>query len=317
MKKIFRLVFMILLAAHTAHAEPQASVKGTHVMVVPPAGFEMAERFPGYMSEETGSSVMVSELPAPFDAVAKGLNEAGFRKQGMALLTMEETSYGAYKGVLASASQSARGVDFLKWLAVFGDEQTTYLVTASFPREAESELSELLKNTVMGARVITAASDPFGALTFRVIPAGDMKITKVIGNNMLLSKGGVFPAKGAETPVMVIGASASKGLEIPDRKLFAAERMQKISSLENFHQNSTEPIRIDGLDGFESLGVATDVESGSAVEVYQVILFDEDGYYVIHGITSEQVGAAQLPIFRQIAGSFTKTPPQSVDSGKP
>jgi hypothetical protein len=144
-----------------------------------------------------------------------------------------------------------------------------------------------------------------------------MKITKVIGNNMLLSKGGVFPAKGTETPVMVIGASASKGLEILDRKLFAAERMQKISSLENIRLNVTDAVRIDGLDGFESLGVATDVESGSAVEVYQVILFDEDGYYVIHGITSEQVGAAQLPIFRQIAGSFTKTPPQSVDSGKP
>ena len=310
MKRLIASVVMFLVVSVGARAESQEPVKGTHVILTPPSGFVVADRFPGFMSEATGASVMVSELPAPFGEVTKDFNASGFKKQGMTLLTQEKASYGTYNGELISAAQSARGVDFLKWMAVFWDDKTTYLVTASFPKEAKADLSDVLKKTVMGARVCTTDVDPFDALTFRVSPTNDMKIAKVIGNGILLSKGGVFPAKSIETPIFVVGASASKGLAIPDKKVFAEARLQKIATLKDVRVKTTDPITIGGLDGFESTADALDADSAAKMLVYQVVLFDADGYYAMQGIASEGQGKAQLPTLKQIARSFKKAEAQ-------
>jgi hypothetical protein len=306
MKRLFTCIGVCWAIVVAGNAETEKPIKGTHVIVTAPSGFVATDRFPGYMSEETGSSVMVSELPAPFADVSKDFNAAGFKRKGMTLLTKTDAAYGSHEGVLISVSQSARGVDFLKWMAAFGDEKTTYLVTASFPKEAEDDLSDVLKKTVMGSRASAVPSDPLDALTFRVSPTNDMKVAKVIGNNILLSKGGVFPAKGIETPLMVIGASASRGLSIPDRKAFAEARLQKIATLKDIRPTNTAPITIDGLDGFESVGDAADVDTGTAAVVYQVVLFDANGYYGIQGIASKQQGETQLQTFRQIARTFRR-----------
>jgi hypothetical protein len=156
----------------------------------------------------------------------------------------------------------------------------------------------------MGSRASAVPSDPLDALTFRVSPTNDMKVAKVVGNNVLLSKGGIFPAKGIETPIMVIGASASKALSISDKKAFAEARLQKIATLKDVRPTSTAPITIDGLDGFESVGDAADVDTGTAAVVYQVVLFDANGYYGIQGIASKQQGETQLQTFQQIARTF-------------
>ncbi|MEN6406450.1 MAG: hypothetical protein ABFC77_08265 [Thermoguttaceae bacterium] len=310
MKRFITSVVILLGVGSAVNAESQKPVKGTHIIVPAPSGFVVADRFPGYMSEETGSSVMVSELPAPFAKVTKDFGATNFKKQGMTLLTKEDATYGSYKGVLISASQSARGVDFLKWMGVFGDEKTTYMVTASFPKEAEDELSDVLKKSVIGARVSATCADPLGDLTFRVSSTGDMRIAKVFGNNILLSKDGVFPAKGIGTPIMVIGASASKGLSIQGRRAFVAARLQEIATLRDVLPKATDPVTIDGLDGFESVANATDTDSGTPALIYQVVLFDADGYYAIQGIASEQDGKTHLPTFKQIARTFTKSKAQ-------
>ncbi len=297
---------VLLVVVHSANAEPPKPVKGTRVIVTAPSGFVAAERFPGYMSEETGSSLMVTEFPAPFAEVSKGFDAAGLAKGGMTLLTKADASYGADKGVLISVSQTGRGVVFLKWMAAFGDEKTTYMVTATFPKDAEAELSDVLKKTVMDARLSTAPADPFEALTFRVSPVNDMKIAKVIGNSILLSKGGLFPAKGIVTPILVVGASASKGLTVPDKKAFAEARLQKTATLKDIRTKTTEAVTVDGLDGFESIAEAVDADTGAKAILYQVVLFDTDGYYLIQGIASELVGQGELPTFKTIARTFKK-----------
>jgi hypothetical protein len=97
-------------------------------------------------------------------------------------------------------------------MAAFGDAKATYLVTATFPKDSEANLSDVLKKAVMGARVGATRADPFDALTFRISPTHEMKVAKVMANTIILSKGGVFPAKSVEIPVFVAGASASRGL---------------------------------------------------------------------------------------------------------
>ncbi len=50
------------------------AVPGTSVRLPPPEGFMPADRFPGFMKESTGSSIMVSEIPGPYGEVTAGFS---------------------------------------------------------------------------------------------------------------------------------------------------------------------------------------------------------------------------------------------------
>jgi tetratricopeptide (TPR) repeat protein len=312
MGSLLVMAVVILMATAEARAESQKPVKGTHVHITPPVGFEEADRFPGYMSRQTGSSVMVIEMPFPLTEISNSFSEVGWEKHGMTLLVKDPVVFGEHEGSILLVSQSIQGIEFLEWIGIFSDGKTTYLVNASFPRETASHLSDILKRTVVGARLTTTPSDPLDALPFSISPHDDMKIATVFGNSIVLSKGGVFPAKCMETPVMVIGASLCDALNIPDRRAFAEARLQKSEMLTAILPKATTPIAIDGLDGFETVADATDAESGAKALLYQVILFESGGYYLIQGIASEQEDNTQLLIFKQIANTFRRERAQAL-----
>ena len=71
MKSWIVALVMSALLSSTTTAETPKPVRGTRVVLTPPAGFVVADRFPGYLSQETGASLMVLELPAPFTEIYK------------------------------------------------------------------------------------------------------------------------------------------------------------------------------------------------------------------------------------------------------
>lgn len=296
----------VAVALQPMAAEPGQAVKGTHVLIDPPAGFTVTERFPGYLSEDAGSSITVHELPGPFEKVGAGMNEAGCKKQGMTLLGREEITIDHYKGLLLSIAQTVQETDYNKWIAVFGDQKITYLVTATFPKEADRKLSESLKKTVIAARITTRKIDPIDGVTFRVTPLRDMKITKILGNGIILTKDGAFPAKAEETPLLVAVASASLDMKISARKDFAIARLRMSDKMKNIRIQSTEPITVDRLAGFESIGEAKDIVTGKPLLLYHVTLFDEDGYYLIQGMCPPGEGQARLATFKELAATFKR-----------
>jgi hypothetical protein len=304
MKQLIIFVVMALVVSSGVNAQSQKPVRGTHVIVTAPPGFVEADRFPGFLSDQTKSGITVTELPGPFAEVTSGFNESDFKKQGVILQSLVKTNYGTNNGLLISIAQSSQGVDFLKWMAVFGDEKTTYLVVASFPKKAEGQMSDPLKEAVLSARVSTTKIDPFGALTFRVTPTNDMKLANISGNLIMFNKGGVFPASFATNPAFIAGASTSKGLVIKDEKTFAEARMQNIAMLKDVKIKETKPITLDGLNGFESFADAIRNDSGDNMLAYQVMLFDADGYYLMQGLLPEKEGEAQLPTMKLMARSF-------------
>ncbi len=305
-KHIILPVLAVLFISASALAEGPVTIKGTRISIEPPAGFITTDRFPGAMSEETGSSVMVTELPAPFATVIRGFDSKGFKTQGMTLLSEEPATFGELKGTLYSASQSANGIEFLKWLALFGDESSTFIVTGAFPKIHEDAVSASIKKAVLGARASGAPVDPMAAVTFRITPSGDIKLAKVISNMLLMSKDGVFPARGIDTPLYIAGASITKDFNVPDKKAFAEQRILKTNSLKNVVVKGTTPIEVDGLAGFETVADAADAESGVKASIYQAILFDADGYYLMQGITSEALSAANHPTFKEMTRSFKR-----------
>ncbi|MEA2562724.1 MAG: hypothetical protein QOH06_4228 [Acidobacteriota bacterium] len=84
---------MMMLLALPAAAEP-VRVPGTGISLQPPAGFALAEDYPGFQSAEQQASIMVTRMPAPVAEIRKAMTKDTLATRGITLLLTESGSPG-------------------------------------------------------------------------------------------------------------------------------------------------------------------------------------------------------------------------------
>jgi len=134
-----------------AMASPIA-IRGTRVALERPEGFTEAPNFPGFLQASTNSSVMVTEIPGPFSKIAGAFTAENLKSRGMNLKSKKSTTISRYPGALIHLTQRASGRSLSKWIAIFGDQKQTVMITATFPSDSSKNLSSLLRNTVLSVK---------------------------------------------------------------------------------------------------------------------------------------------------------------------
>lgn len=278
-------------------------VPGTSVSLSPPSGFVPADRFPGFMKESTGSSIMVSEIPGPYAEVTAGFSDKRqMQARGMTLLGSSSAKVDGQKAMLLEVEQSAYGTLFRKWMLAIKRPGGTALIVASFPK-AEAEQGEELRAAILAA-AFGKPNDPADALAFVATPAAPFQVAKVMGQNMILSPGGRFPLKDENAPFMVLGLSASEDLAISDHEAFAERRVYNTATVRNITVGQTSSITIGHLSGYATTANGVGEDAATPLTIYQVLLFDKSGYSVIQGVTPTTQKDKYIPIFEQIAKTF-------------
>ncbi len=292
-------------------------VPGTSVSLSPPSGFVPADRFPGFMKESTGSSIMVSEIPGPYAEVTAGFSDKRqMQARGMTLLGNSSAKVDGQKAMLLEVEQPAYGTLFRKWMLVVERPSGTALIVASFPK-AEAKQGEELKAAILAA-AFGKPSDPADALAFVATPVAPFQVAKVMGQNMILSPGGRFPLKDEHAPFMILGLSASEDLAIADQESFAERRVSNTATVREITVGQTSPITIGHLSGYATTANGVGEDAATPLTIYQVLLFDESGYCVIQGITPTAQRKTYVPIFQQVAKTFKmkESHNKAIDSDK-
>jgi hypothetical protein len=319
LKTIINLAVLLSLSCLCfAGVEQLVQVKGTRVGLAPPQGFIPAERFPGFQAPDAWASIMVSEMKAPFSQAGKGFNQDGFARHGMTLIESKEAQFGDFRGYLFLVAQDAQGKPFTKWIAAFGNDQHTWVITATFPKDSEQQLSNEMRKAMLSSRVVTERADPSEGLTFEISPVGDMKVANIGMNAITLTKGGTYPVPEAGYPNVIAAASFRGDLApIPDKKAFALKRLQSLPTLTNIEQEKTEAVSVDGLDGYETVGHATHAKSGKQVALYQMMLFESSEYYCVAGTVVKEESAQYLNLFKDIARTFKRKNARKASEAEP
>lgn len=302
---------LALLAAAAAPAaalaQPQA-VAGTRVALEPPAGFVVADRFSGFMHAASGSSIMITELPAPFAELRTAFTREQMAPRGMTLRSSEPRTVGGRTGVLIALSQSAGGTTYDKWVLVFGDGAGSTLVTATYPQARAGELSEPMKQAVLSTRPGGAdPADPFEALGFRVDPGPRLRIASRIGNMLAMNETGTIPAPGAgdpAAPVVMAGSSFSPA-DLSDLAAFSRERLAAPDAALPARNITGAAVTIDGAEAYELFGDATD--RSVRQKFYQVIVRDGSHYVIVWGVVGADRAADWIPYFQTVARSVRRT----------
>lgn len=285
----------------------RVAISGTKVSLIPPVGFTPSPQFPGYWQESLGASIMVTEIPGPFPATSAGFSDSSqLIKRGMSLLYRQEIVVDSRMSILLQVKQAISGLEYLKWVLIFGDEKESVLVVAAFPTELKEELSEKLKKSIL-----TSAWDrernvsPTEGLNFTVSAKGEMRLTKRLINLLAYTKDGVFPSESVDDPIFIVGSSIPK-INVEDQEGFAKSRIVQTTSVTDLEIEQSEKITIDNLAGYEVIAKGKDIKSGQPMLIYQTMLFEGQTYYLMQGLVSSKNRQVYLPVFKEMARSFKR-----------
>lgn len=302
MKNRLLLTFLLLGQIAFGQTEKLVKVSGTKCSLIPPSGFIAATAFSGFQNAETGASIMINELPAPYQSLVDGFTAEALKSRGMALVKKQTIDFNGSKATLLNLTQSANGTTYIKQMLVFGDTKGTVLVNGIYPeasKEIEAQIKDALLSTVYN---ISQNDNPLEAATFTIdVKDTDLKLIKYMSGSLLYSTDGKMPT---EKPTLIVGNSVAK-ISSQNQKKYAEERLKKLPRGELNIIKEIKGINIDNLKGFEIVASGKTKEDKAEL-VYQVMLFNENGdYYIIVGQTKEEFDK-YLEIFKKIAKTFKR-----------
>ncbi|MBP7149728.1 MAG: hypothetical protein KBD01_19550 [Acidobacteria bacterium] len=305
-----RAAAIVLLAAATlaGAAVPQpVVVPGTHVRLVPPEGFVAARQFPGFERTKDGASIMVAELATPVVEFRASL-ASDAAAQGMTPGESAPVRIAGRDGLLVALTQKGRATTYHKWMAVFGDERTTVVVTATYPELLAPKLEAPLKQAVLSARWDPArAVDRFEGLPFRVQETAQLKIAGRISNSVFLTRGGEPEPPGPGEPRMIVGPAVGQG-RVEDLAAFSRARITQTSSVTGITIDRGKFVSIAGQKAYEIVAHGTERESGTPLVLYQLIVPQERGYYVAQASAAASAEQTYIPEFRLVSESLAFLP---------
>jgi hypothetical protein len=292
--------------ARTIRSGRYVSFPNAGIKLIKPNGFDAADGFDGFQQPSTTSSVMVVKIPGSFDRVTSGFTAEQLKAKGMTLQSKENIKIDGEKGLLISVTQTAYGIEFMKWMLVFGNDKDTKIVTATFPNNSDAKLSANLKSIVMSAKLDTTAPSATGADSgFTIVASDKLKLTTTVNKVQLYTKDGVIPAKSPADPLFVVAPSFSR-VTIADKQQFAVRRLYQTAHTKIGSVTATNPITIDGLNGYEISATGEDSDSGTPLAIYQVMLFDDKSYFLMQGLVGSQLRGEYLPAFQRMSYSFKR-----------
>ncbi len=194
---------------------------------------------------------------------------------------------------------------------MFGNEQTTNVITATFPTENAAKLSETLKQVVLATTPSSILPSKVSALPFTITAAAGLSpVQKVaaMGKAAAFTKDGNIPTADPSDPLFIVAPSLG-AVPIGDSKAYATKRLNVYSQLEIGTVTSTNKISIDNLSGWEIAADARDRQTQAPLKVYQIMLFPKQGGYVLMtGIVGDKQAALYLPKFKEMALTYRNSP---------
>lgn len=264
------------------------NIKGTKVSLLIPDGFTEAPNFLGYQQEGSGSSIMVINIPGPYSEASKGITKEILLSQGVVSNKIKNYSFNGLPAVFVKGVQNVRGTTFSKYILAFGNEAETIMVLGASPNELKKIGDEIEKSILSTYYNSELAIDPFETLDWTIdVSNTKLKYASNMSTTLCYNVDGKSPTQSIDETSLLAGKSFSP-MDIEDKKLYSLNRVKKIL-FEIDTIKFVNEITIDGIYGYEVLAEGWD-KTGQSENIYQVILFSDNFYYILLGTTNDRNG---------------------------
>jgi len=263
------------------------NIKGTKVSVIPPKGFTDGLNFLGLQQTESGSSIMILDIPGPYSETSKGITKENMLSKGVEMKKIETLTINGLPAIFATGTQNAYGNIYTKFILVFGTDNETIMINGVYPENLKKVGDEIKKSMLTVYYEPDKKINPFEALDYSLdISETKLKFGKSMSNSLIFSVDGQVPTASSDKTNLIVAKSFSQ-ITAEDKKLFCINRLKQIPiEIENIEY--TNEITIDGISGYEIYAKGKNKKSSETENIYQVILFSDKLYYILFGTTNDE-----------------------------
>ncbi|MEL6538842.1 MAG: hypothetical protein AAFQ98_25725, partial [Bacteroidota bacterium] len=245
----------------TRPTEAHVQITGTSIYLVPPAGFSPSSEFKGFQNEaEPFSSVLVVEVPAPFDGIIEGFSpdnpqsKAGLKQQNMTLISSTFSQVGGKEALWVELEQEAYGYTFAKSILVVNLDPATVMINATALKDNPEAYAEVVKSIRSFVLTNETIEDPRASLPYTIDEtAGNLKFIQVVSNGTLLSRDGKIPSSEKDHPLFITVDRAMNQANVSNPK---QTFLQRVTQLPGGYQQPNEAdiksITVDGIKGYQA-----------------------------------------------------------------
>jgi hypothetical protein len=300
MTSAIALFFFAILPA--AFAGDPVFPPGVRVGLTPLVGLVQAKSFVGFETEDQAVKVLVTELPK--DAYAEVANafkanpagSSGVKPDsietsaGLAYYTAESTKDGG--AAVRRYSMIVPGNAFSGYVAVQVPENATRIYT-------DDAVRKMFASAVVRQEV--PVEEQLGLMPFKMTELSAFKNIRTLtpGGALILADGnettGFEPAA-----FMIIGVIGSTAAQPEDRGRFAQQIATTVPGIRDARITMSEPIRIDGMPGYETRIDATSGKDNTSVTVVQWLRFGAKNSLRIIASAPRDQWSSAFPRFRAV-----------------
>jgi hypothetical protein len=300
--RLFSAVTLFLLAIGPAFAADPVFPPGIRVGMVPLVGLVRAKTFIGFETEDGSVKVLVAELPPEaygevmnaFKANPAGTGgikpESIETSAGVAYYTAENAKNGTSN--VRRYSMILQGGTFSGYVAVQVPENASKIYT-------DDAIRQMFASAVTRKEV--PVEEQLGLLPFKLSELSNFKNVRTLapGGAVILADGDEKTGFEA-APFMVIGMMGSAPAQPDDRGRFAQQAATSIPGVRNWRITMSEPVRIDGMPGYETRLEATSGKDNTPVTVVQWVRFGGPTSLRVIGSAPRDQWPSAFPRFRAV-----------------
>lgn len=288
-----------------SQSDDHIEIPGTQYVMVPPDdSFTISDKFHGLVGPNEFSAINITEMPMSFETVvpmfAKDMPNEDLKEEKDYMINGNNVKM--YKTErLADPNNEDSMMNF--WIMLHGNKKATFMLAATFESAKEKIYSSKFEKSLLSFMFLEDKDvDPQAGLQFSL----DITNTPLKFASLVMQTGAAYNTTGdimnkredkTSYMVMVMPIEIEKGQQ-KDQAIRGVKR--------NFDDNITiaevNPIKLDGIEGYEVVAYEEDETKGKTLK-YAVALFDSGKYFDIRA-TSEIDLDKRLEMFKNISRSF-------------
>ncbi len=300
-RRLPTVLALLVAALSPALAADPVFPPGSRVGMTPLVGLVKAKSFPGFESEDQGVKVLVTELPAKaYDEVANALKasppggaikpETIETAAGLAYYTVETGKDGATS--VRRYSMILPGGTFAGYVAVQVPENATKIYSDDAVRQMFGSAA---------IRKEVPVDEQLGLMPFKLTELGNFKNVRTLAAGAAIILADNDETTGFEpAPFMIIGVIGAAPQQSEDRARFAQESATQIPGVREARITMSEPIRVGGVQTYETRIDATSGKDNTKVTVVQWLRFGEKSSLRIIGSAPRDQWSDAFTRFRAV-----------------
>ena len=300
------MVFMLIAGVMPAQAADPIFPTASRLGLVPPPGMTLSKSFAGFEDADKDAAILLAAQPAAAYAdIEKNITPEALKKEGITFEKRDTITLGFGRGVLISGRQTGGKTRYRKWLLVAEAKDLTALANAQVPEQEKAYSDATMRSALMSLAVRDAVPDAekLSLLPFTLGDLAGFRVDSVLpGRAVMLAD---EPGEPPHSPdVRLFVAAFAGGPRDPQNPGdFARVAFEQIVGIKDVQITMSEPLRLGGQPGFQTLAQAKDATSDKDIMVAQWLRFGGGGFLQMIGIARADLWVGALARFRQVRDS--------------